>query len=58
MKNTRKIHSATFKAKDAMAALSQFQTNTELASKHEIHISQIGKWKKFTQNYLTSPVKL
>jgi len=42
----KRKHSARFKAKVALDAIGEQETIPQLASRHQIHASQISKWKK------------
>jgi transposase-like protein len=46
MPQHRTRHSAEFKAKVALAALSESKTLAELASEYKVHPSQITRWKQ------------
>ncbi len=46
MPQHRTRHSAEFKAKVALAALSESKTLAELASEYQVHPTQITRWKQ------------
>lgn len=46
MPQHRTRHSAEFKAKVALAALSEAKTLAELASEYQVHPTQITRWKQ------------
>ncbi len=45
MKRPRRNHSATFKAKVALAAVKGDRTLVELAEQFKVHPNQIGQWR-------------
>ncbi len=48
-KKTRRTHSATFKAKVALAAIKGERTLAELAQQFNVHPTQITEWKRQLQ---------
>ena len=46
MKKSRKNHSPSFKAKVALEALKEEETTAEIASRYEVHSSQVRTWKR------------
>ncbi len=45
----RKVHSAEFKAKVGLQALSGLQTINQIAQEHEVHPIQVRQWKSEIQ---------
>ena len=46
MKQSRKMHSPSFKAKVALEALKGEETTAEIAGRFEVHPSQVRTWKR------------
>ncbi len=46
MKQSRKQHSPAFKARVALEALKGEETTAEIASRFEVHPSQVRTWKR------------
>jgi len=46
MRNKRKKHGAEFKAKVALEAIKGVKTINEIASRYEVHPTQVTQWKK------------
>ena len=54
MTSKRKRYSADFKAKVALEALRGDLTTAQLATKHGIHPTMVGEWKKQAMDGLTA----
>jgi transposase-like protein len=51
MQNTRRKHTAEFKAKVALEAIREVETLPDLAKRFKVHVNQIHKWKReFLEN--------
>ena len=46
MKKPRTYFTTTFKAKVALEAVKGLKTISQIASKHQVHVSQVNTWKK------------
>jgi transposase len=46
MHNTRRKHTAEFKAKVALEAIREVETLPDLAKRFKVHVNQIHKWKR------------
>jgi transposase-like protein len=44
--SNRRKHSPQFKARVALDAIKENKTSNEIASRHGVHPSRVGKWKK------------
>lgn len=53
MKRSRRNHSSKFKARVATEALRGDATLAELASRHGVHATQIGAWRKQALEHLS-----
>lgn len=54
MKETRRKHSPSFKAKVALEALKGEETIAQIASRFEVHPNLVTKWKKALQDEAAS----
>ena len=54
MKENRRKHSPSFKAKVALEALKGEETIAEIASRYEVHPNMVTKWKKVLQDEAAS----
>jgi transposase len=50
----RKKHTAELKAKVAIEALKEAKTANQIASKYQVHASQVTQWKKAAKDILVS----
>ena len=54
MKESRKKHSPSFKAKVALEAMKGEETVSQLAARYEVHPNMVTKWKKALQDEAAS----
>lgn len=54
MKESRRKHSPSFKARVALEALKGEETIAEIASRYEVHPNMVAKWKKALQDEAAS----
>jgi len=54
MKESRRKHSPSFKAKVALEAIKGEETITQIASRFEVHPTLVTKWKKALQDEAAS----
>jgi transposase-like protein len=54
MSRKKRIHSAGFKAKVALAAIKETHAISELVSRFEVHSSQVHQWKRHALDGLES----
>jgi len=54
MKESRRKHSPSFKARVALGALKGEETIAQIASRFEVHPTQVTKWKKSLQDEAAS----
>ena len=54
MKESRRKHSPSFKARVALEALKGEETIAEIASRYEVHPNMVTKWKKALQDEAAS----
>ncbi len=52
MPKRRKVHSADFKARVALAAIKEVKTASELANQFKLHPTQIHQWKRIAEEGL------
>ena len=54
MSNSKRKHTASFKAKVATAAIKEELTQAQLTSEYEVHLTQIRRWKQQAQEAIKS----
>ncbi len=54
MKESRRKHSPSFKAKVALEALKGEETVAQIAARYEVHPNMVTKWKKALQDEAAS----